>query len=239
MVYLHRVGSTNDVAKRLAEYGAPDGTLVLADVQTSGRGRYGRTWHSPEGGIYASLILRIVKQPDELPKLTIVTAIGACEGLRQATSLPIMVKWVNDLVLDGKKVGGILIEAKSSANTVEFVVVGIGVNVNVASFPDEIKSSATSLSEASGGELKRELLTASMLLGIERRYEELIRGEFDGVIESFDKLHFARGKVVEVSVGSQRFIGRVEGLGEGGELILLLEGGEIVKVTDGTMRVIG
>lgn len=229
-----------DIGKQLAEHGAPNGMLIIAGTQTCGRGRYGRSWVSPEGGIYASLILRGIKRPEDLLKLTILSAVGACEGLREATSLPVMVKWVNDLVLSGKKVGGILVEAKSSSSAVEYAIVGIGVNVNsnVELFPDELKSSATSLCEFAGRELSQERLMASMLEKLERRCEQLQCGEFDDVRQSFNRLHAAHGKLVEVRIGLHILVGRVEGVGESGELILRLKDGNVAKVMEGTMRLL-
>ncbi|MCS7254479.1 MAG: biotin--[acetyl-CoA-carboxylase] ligase [Armatimonadota bacterium] len=240
MVYMQSANSTNDVGKRLAEYNAPNGVLIVAETQTSGRGRFGRSWVSPEGGIYMSLILRTVTYPEDLLKLMVATAVGTCEGLRRVTSLPVMVKWVNDLILDGKKVGGILIESKSSGKEVEFAVVGIGVNANVDvnSFPSELRCRAISLHEVTGKELSREHIVASILDGLECRYEQLMSGEFEDVRQSFNRLHIAHGKLVEVNTGSHTFVGKVEGLGENGELTLRLENGNTVSVTDGTINLL-
>ncbi|MFA4029000.1 MAG: hypothetical protein GDYSWBUE_001582 [Candidatus Fervidibacterota bacterium] len=240
VVYIQSTGSTMDIAKELAEHGAPNGMLVIAERQTSGRGRFGRRWVSPEGGIYISLILRTPMRPEDLFKLTILSAVGVCEGLREATSLPVMVKWINDLMLCGKKVGGILVEAKSSLSAVAYAIVGIGVNVNtdVSSFPDELKGNATSLCEFVGSELPRENILASMLAKLECRYEQLLCGEFEDARQSFNRLHIAHEKLVEVRMGSHTITGHVEGVDESGGLILRLRDGNAVKVMDGTLMLL-
>ncbi len=122
------VTSTNDEAKRLARAGAPEGTVVLAAVQTGGRGRFGRTWESPSGGVYLSCVLRPGLAPVAMGPLPVALAIGAAEGLA-SLGVPVGLKWPNDLVVDGRKLGGVLVEMAAEADRVEWVVVGCGVNV--------------------------------------------------------------------------------------------------------------
>jgi len=240
-VYMQCVGSTNDVAEQIASGEAPNGTLVLAETQLSGRGRFGRIWFSPERtGIYASLIIRPPFLPKDMLMLTIATAVGVCEGLRNSTSLPVMVKWVNDLVLGGKKIGGILIETKASARGVEFAIVGIGVNVNTEakSFPKELRSVATSLKEFSGRYFQRERLLASTLAHLEHSYEVLLSGGFEKLRERYCQLHFTQGKLVEVTIDSESIVGVVKGLDEKGALILQLKDGVETTIISGTVRLL-
>jgi BirA family biotin operon repressor/biotin-[acetyl-CoA-carboxylase] ligase len=240
-VYMEHVDSTNDVAKQIAIEGAPNGALVLAEAQSAGRGRFGRSWFSPKlTGIYASFIVRPPFLPRELLILTIATAVGVCEGLRESTSLPVMVKWVNDLVLGGKKVGGILTEARASQSGVEFAIVGIGINVNTEAehFPSELRCVAISLKEFSGKQFRRERLLASMLAHLERVYEALLSNGFEKLRERYCQLHFAQGKLVEVTTGSGKLVGVVKGLDGRGALMLQLKGGVETAIISGTVRLL-
>lgn len=146
ILHFEETDSTNARARELADQGAPEGTLVVAERQTQGRGRKGRIWFSPPGaGIYASLILRPSIPPHEATRITFVTAVAAAEALLHLTDLNVRIKWPNDILVNGKKVAGILTEISTERGAVDYAVVGLGMNVNTPGFPDDISERATSI----------------------------------------------------------------------------------------------
>jgi BirA family biotin operon repressor/biotin-[acetyl-CoA-carboxylase] ligase len=179
VVYHKRVGSTNDIAKQLADAGEPEGTLVIADEQSGGRGRVGRTWIAPaRSSILMSLILRPALAPHQLARVTMAIALGACEGIRAATGLDAQIKWPNDILLNGKKCAGILAEGEIVGNQVEYVVVGLGVNVNFsAALVAGIPPDATTIADQLGKPFPRAPLTQFVLAKIEHYYLQLRAGE--------------------------------------------------------------
>ena len=158
--------STNTLAKELAKSGAPQGTVVIADRQTGGRGRMGRQFHSPAGqGIYLSVILRPGCRAEQLMHLTCAVAVAMCNAVEKAAGLRPQVKWINDLILGGRKVGGILTELSLDGAMVDFAVVGIGINCNqqAEDFPAALQEIAGSLTMAVGKSIDREALVAAMI----------------------------------------------------------------------------
>ena len=163
ILHFDSIDSTNDYAKKIA-YEVPEGTIVISEEQLSGRGRMGRGWTSPKGdGIWMSIILKPMIPPTEAAKLTQVAAAAVCKAIRQTTELPALIKWPNDIVVNGKKVCGILTEMAGELNEVNYIIVGPGINVNTSSFPEELKSKATSLFLEKGEKVDRNLLTASII----------------------------------------------------------------------------
>ena len=146
IIHFRETDSTNARAKELAVQGAPEGTLIVSESQTEGRGRKGRAWFSPsEAGIYVSLILRPNIPPSEAPRITFLTAVSAVEALLALTSLEVTIKWPNDILVKGKKIAGILTEISAEMDAIDYVVVGLGMNVNNPHLPDDIEDKATSV----------------------------------------------------------------------------------------------
>jgi len=165
------IGSTNDTALMLAERGAPEGTVVGADLQTAGRGRRGRSWASPPGaGLYVSVVLR----PDArtVPLVTIAAGVAVADAIGEAIGLAAVLKWPNDVYLGGRKVAGILAEAGSSHAGVHHIVLGVGVNVGRASYPPEVAARATSLEHEVGRPVDRGLVLGCCLAALGARYRE-------------------------------------------------------------------
>lgn len=179
VVYHERVGSTNDIAKQLAEVGEPEGTVVIADEQVAGRGRLGRSWIAPaRSSILMSLILRPVLASSRMLRVTMAVSIGACDAIRTETELNAQIKWPNDILLNGKKCAGILVEAQTVDEKTEYVIVGLGVNVNFsAASVDGIPSNATTIADELGHTLSRVHLVQAILREIERYYLRLGAGE--------------------------------------------------------------
>ncbi|MBI4264549.1 MAG: biotin--[acetyl-CoA-carboxylase] ligase [Acidobacteria bacterium] len=176
------MASTNDLAAALAERGVEEGCIVMADAQSAGRGRYGRTWVSPPGaGLYVSIVL--TPPPHTVPLLTIAAGVAVAEGIRAATGLDSHLKWPNDVYLGERKVAGVLAEAAPATATasVQYVILGIGINVAPAAYPPEIASRATSLEVELGRAVDRGLLLAECLCALAARYADL-QGGREGMV---------------------------------------------------------
>ncbi len=220
MVYHESVGSTNDIAKQLAEAGEAEGTLVITDEQTAGRGRLGRTWIAPaRSSILMSLILRPALAPHQIARVTMAVSLGACDGIRDETGLDARIKWPNDILLKGKKCAGILSEAGTVGDQVEYVVVGLGVNVNfsIASAAG-VPRGATTISDELGRAISRERLTQALVRETERYYTRLQAGE--DLRTEWKSRMITLGKRVRAELGHEVEEGIAEDVDEDGALLL-------------------
>lgn len=235
IVHYFRVTSTNSVALTLAAEGAPHGTVVLAEEQTAGRGRFGRVWYSEKSsGIYASVILRPPLAPAAAPALTLMAGVAAHRALTAATGLPVDIRWPNDLLIGGKKVGGILTEMHAEPSQVRFVIVGIGINVNQEKFPGELSAAATSLRVESGKMQPRAELLVRLLREFENDYNRFVREGAETVTERFSRVSsYAVGKRVSVTTGAESYGGTTAGLSAEGLLRVKRDDGETVTVIAG------
>jgi BirA family biotin operon repressor/biotin-[acetyl-CoA-carboxylase] ligase len=232
--YSKEIDSTNRKARDLADDGAPEGSLVLSEAQTKGRGRKGRTWFSPpEGGIYISLILRPTISPAEAPKFTLLTAVAIAEALISMTSLNIQIKWPNDILVDGKKMAGILTEMNSEMDEVNYIVVGLGLNVNTPKFPDEIQGIATSVLIETGKVFPRAKLIQEYLARYEAYYDIYKKIGFDSIIDRWKDLSEIIGKKVEVEVIGNQFVGEALDIDSDGALILKDDQGDEHRIISG------
>lgn len=190
---LSTVTSTNDLALRMADAGASEGTTLVAEAQTAGRGRRGREWFSPPGsGVYVSVILRPV-QGDErqqvaawlTARITLAAGVALAEGVRASTALPVELKWPNDLVFDRRKLGGILTEMTTTGSDGPAVVVGMGINVRATSYPTELAATATSIETELGRPIDRALVLVETLAALGARYEDLRAGRLDAILTAW------------------------------------------------------
>ncbi|CAG0952499.1 BirA family transcriptional regulator, biotin operon repressor / biotin---[acetyl-CoA-carboxylase] ligase [Anaerolineae bacterium] len=179
VIYHERVGSTNDIAKQLADAGEPEGAVVIADEQIAGRGRLGRSWVAPAGSsILMSLILRPMIAPAQMPRVTMAVALGACDAIHAKTHLDAQIKWPNDILVRGKKCAGILAESGIVGEQLEYVIVGLGLNVNfAASSVEGIPPDATTIADELGRAFPRAQLAQAILRNGERYYLRLSAGE--------------------------------------------------------------
>jgi len=237
ILWFPTLASTNDTAKELAETGRNEGTCTIADEQTRGRGRQGRTWHSPPGAaLYLSLLLRPTLHPEKLQLLTVVGAIAAAETANDFVDNDSIldIKWPNDLLINGKKVCGILVESAFEGNRIKYVVVGIGFNLNQTSFPDDLSDSATSLRLQTGSEYDREEFALRLLSNLGRWYLELQQGKSEEVINKLGELSsFIVDKTVTVDLGGQQITGVTRGVTETGSLRIRQDSGEVIVVNSG------
>jgi BirA family biotin operon repressor/biotin-[acetyl-CoA-carboxylase] ligase len=233
--HFFRVDSTNRVALDLGYAGEPEGTVILAEEQTAGRGRMGRSWHSERAsGIYVTLLLRPTISPVQAPLLTMMAGLSAYAAIQEQTGLQLDVKWPNDLIMNGKKLGGILTEMHAEPNLVRFLIVGIGLNVNQKEFPAELDSIATSLRAESGKNQSRLELLARLLRGFESDYNRFLRDGSNSVTKRFAQVSsYARGKKVRVTNGSESYVGVTAGLRPEGLLQIQREDGALVTVLAG------
>ncbi len=233
-----KTDSTNRVAMELGYADEPEGAVVLAEEQTAGRGRAGRSWHSERGtGIYVTLLLRPKISPMQAPLLTMMAGLSARVAVQALTALTVDLKWPNDLLLAGKKLGGILTEMYAEPSQVRFLVVGIGINVNQERFPPELSAIGTSLRAQTGRSQSRMELLVRLLREFENDYNRFLREGAGSVTERFEAVSsYARGKRVSVSNGTENYSGVTAGLSPEGLLRVEREGGSIVTVIAGDVR---
>jgi BirA family biotin operon repressor/biotin-[acetyl-CoA-carboxylase] ligase len=232
--HFETLNSTNDLAKELAAQGAPEGTMVVAETQTGGRGRLGREWDSPPGvGLYVSLVLRPMLPPMELPQITLTTAVAVVRAVRRVAGLAPGIKWPNDLLVNGKKLAGILTEMETESDRIRHVVVGLGLNVNNPAFPPELAVTATSLALTAGGTFSRVELLKAWLEEFEDLYDRFLNQRFPEILEEWKAAAVTLGRTVTVRQGPREISGQALDVAPDGALLLRTAGGEIVRVTSG------
>jgi BirA family biotin operon repressor/biotin-[acetyl-CoA-carboxylase] ligase len=236
--YFAAVDSTMRVAAEMAERGESPGTVVLADEQTAGRGRFDRSWVSPPGvNLYFSLILRPALATVDAPLLTLALGLAVAEALRQGAGVACDLRWPNDVLLGGKKCCGILTELAAEGDRVRHVIAGIGVNVNQAEMPAELAATATSLRLETGREHSREALLDEILRQADHFTGLLVEGGAPAIVELFTRASsYARGKRVVVVDGGTGRTGLTAGLTPAGTLLLRQDDGAIVPVVAGSVR---
>jgi BirA family biotin operon repressor/biotin-[acetyl-CoA-carboxylase] ligase len=235
VLWYAEVGSTNDVAGALANRGEPEGTVVVADAQSAGRGRHGRTWASPSGaGLYMSIIVRPPAHAVRL--LTIAAGVALAEGIHAATGLQPLLKWPNDVYLGGRKLAGILAEAGSSSAGVQHVVVGCGLNLMPAAYPPDVAARATSIESELGRPIDRGLVFVECLAALHLRYGELQSRTSAAIVARWrDRAASTLGRRVEWDAAGVTRHGVAEDIDDTGAL-LVREGAARTRVISGEVR---
>lgn len=237
VISYRKVDSTNTVAYKLAEDGIDEGTVILAEEQAKGKGRHGRNWVSPSrGGVYMSCILRPKIAPVEIPKITLLVAVAAAKALREMCGLDANIKWPNDILINNRKVCGILTEMKAEQDSVDFIVLGIGINVNTE--PGDLPKGATSLKEEMrhGGRAEgvtRVALVKKVLEKLEEYYSILKKDGFKPIIEEWRHLTAMLGSRVRVVLPNRTFEGQAHNVDPDGALVVRLDSGILEKVSSG------
>ena len=260
--YKKETGSTNTDCKQLAAQGEPHGTLAVAETQLSGRGRRGRGWESPAGeSIYMSLLCRPDFSPDKASMLTLVMGVAVAEGVERYTGLAAKIKWPNDIVVNGKKICGILTEMEMGLETkeIQYLVIGVGINVNngftqmqetgdreaarEAAFPEELRGRATSLfleSGQSGQRILRAPLVQDVMEAFEKYYELFLQTyDLSLLKERYNGYLVSRNRAVKVLDPKGAYTGTAREIDDAGDLLVETEGGEIKKVYSGEVSVRG
>jgi BirA family biotin operon repressor/biotin-[acetyl-CoA-carboxylase] ligase len=234
--YFHHreVTSTNDVAKLLAREGCPHGTVIVAEAQSRGRGRLGRSWLSPPGaGVYFSLVLRPDFEPPLAPRITLLAGVAVARAIQSLSSLEPKIKWPNDVLLGERKVAGILMEMEAEADLIHYLVLGVGVNANMdrAQLPESLN--ATSLFLETRTTHSRCELLARVLYELESLWDELLSRGFEPVAEMWRKMSFTLGKIVKVEKKEEILCGQAEDIDEHGCLLVRDQEGRIHRVSHG------
>jgi len=228
------VDSTNEVAKKLALDGEGEGTVVIAERQTRGRGRYGKTWISPTGGVYLSIVLKPRIEPEEAPKVTFTAGVSVAKAIRNLYNLDAKIKWPNDVLIKEKKVCGILTEVNAT-DILNFVILGIGINANVDTkeFPEEIAKGAVSLKEELGKEVDIEELVNEVLNQIDAHYSLFKEKKFKAILREWSKLSATLWRKVKIVTRDRVIEGVAVGIDKNGSLIVETPERKIEKVIAG------
>jgi BirA family biotin operon repressor/biotin-[acetyl-CoA-carboxylase] ligase len=234
--WLETAGSTNDVAARLAGAGAEEGTVVVAETQTAGRGRMGRVWHSPPGaGLYVSIVLTPPHTP-AAALLTLGAGVALADGVQAATGLGAEIKWPNDLIVAGRKLAGILAESAAQGGALQFIVLGFGLNLRPAAYPPELAQRVTSIEAETNRPADRAVILAEILAAIAERYADLGQGRFDVILGAWrERARSLRGSAVEWDSGGAVMRGRAEDIDDTGAL-LVRAGGSVHRLVAGEVR---
>jgi BirA family transcriptional regulator, biotin operon repressor / biotin---[acetyl-CoA-carboxylase] ligase len=242
LYYYEEISSTNDETFLLGVAGAPEGTVLIAESQSAGKGRMQRLWHSPAGSnIYTSIILRPNMTPAEAPQISILAGVAVAEVLNGYCPDRIKLKWPNDVLINGKKVCGILSQVKTAASKVDFIVLGIGINVNISynEFPKELCNLATSLDMETGRENSRLELIISLYENLAKWYKQLLQNGFNPIKKRWLSLSPMIGEMVQVKFQEEAVSGKAIGLDDDdGSLILLTADNKEVKVSAGDATII-
>ncbi|MFY0543096.1 biotin--[acetyl-CoA-carboxylase] ligase [Brevibacillus sp. H7] len=223
-IYAHdTVVSTQLLAHEAASKGAPEGTIVLAEQQIGGKGRLGRAWHSPKGtGIWMSLIIRPAIPLPKTPQMTLLTAVTVAKTIRKTADVPVLIKWPNDIFIEDKKVCGILTELNAESDRVNYLVIGIGINVNSveSDFPEDLQDVATSLRIASGEPIRRAAFIQTFCRVFEEEYDHYLQHGFERAKREWETYSYSIGRQVTVRTLHTTLEGRAVGLDEEGVLIV-------------------
>jgi BirA family biotin operon repressor/biotin-[acetyl-CoA-carboxylase] ligase len=233
------IDSTQTAAHQLVAQGAAEGTLVIAEKQTAGRGRMGRKWHSPKGkGIWMSLVLEPRIPVHFSPQLTLLAAVALCRAIQQVVPIDVGIKWPNDLLVNGKKISGVLLETRAEDERLQYIVAGIGIGVNLKpeDYPEELKALATSLAIESGQTVDREKLICAVLKEFEELYELYHQQGFTPIRLLWEALTVSLHRPIRVHTSNGPVEGVAESIDDMGALTVRLAGGETMKVYSGDVE---
>lgn len=243
LTFFEQVDSTNLYAKRIAEGGFLDGTVIMANEQLNGRGRMGRDWVSPKGkGIWMTIMLKPRISPADASKVTLLAACAVCKAIEEISGLYTKIKWPNDIVLNGKKLCGILTEMSAEIDEINYLIIGIGVNVNIdlEDFPKELQAIATSIKIEKGLGVIRKELAAGIINNFERYYKGFIKtGSIKDYINEYKERSAVLGKEVRVTSSTLEIQGTVVDISEDGQLQLEMQDGTIKEIISGEVSVRG
>ena len=231
--FLAETDSTNaEISRRLAKHPPEQGLIILADSQTDGKGRLGRTWYSAPGtGVYISTLIRPNLPPEQLPILTLMAGLATAIAVNEFISNRVQLKWPNDLLLNGKKIAGVLCENYSTQPPA--VIIGIGINVNHSQFPSEIKDIATSLKLETGLKINRTSLIKNLIIQLDFQYNELKNNEIEKLLERWCQNTDLFGKTITINKGNQKITGKALRLDKLGRLVIADKSGDELVLDSG------
>lgn len=238
--FVKETDSTNSWIRRLAKEGAESGTLAVAEFQSEGRGRFNRKWEAPQGSsIMMTLLLRPEFPPQHASMLTLVMGLSVARAIEKL-DFKVSIKWPNDVVISRKKICGILTEMGTKGNEIDYVLIGVGINVNLKEFPEEMQDKATSLMLESGREFDRSQIIGLIMEQFEENYEKFIKTcDFTYLMEDYERILTNMGQSVRVLDGKKSFEGISRGINKKGELLVERKNGTISEVCAGEVSVRG
>ena len=228
--------STNDLIEKFARDGIKEGIAVFAEAQTNGRGRLGRKWISPRRkGLWFSLLLRPQLRPDEATQITVASATALRRAIQKVTGLKAQIKWPNDILIAGRKTAGILTELRAELDRINYIILGIGVDVNLnpTDFPADLRKAATSLKAELGRPVCRPELAGQILRELDADYARIVGGQFSKVSDEWEAHCDTIGRNVSIRIGERLLRGRAESLGEEGALLLRTDHGHLERIVGG------
>jgi BirA family biotin operon repressor/biotin-[acetyl-CoA-carboxylase] ligase len=231
--------STNTLAMGLAADGVPEGTVVIAETQTSGKGRLGRKWISPKGNLYLSVVLRPNIPIHKAPLITLTGAVAVASAIRTTSGLEAGIKWPNDILISGKKVCGLLTEMSAEQDRIRHIVLGIGVDVNMemGELPPDVRSLSTTLAAEAGAKINRTALLQQVLRDLERWYQKFLANDGD-VLDEWKKLNITVGNRITVSGAGEALNGLAQGVDSDGRLIMRLDNGTVRTLAAGDVTIV-
>ncbi len=236
------IDSTNNYAKKIASEGCAHGTVVVADRQTMGRGRIGRQWQSDSAdGLWFSIVVRPELEPENIQVITLAASVAVVEAIKETQGIICGIKWPNDIILDGRKLGGILTELSAEPGHVNYVVVGIGINVNqdLEHFDYEIRQKAVSLKMYDNKAVQRSKLLGSILTSFEKLYKSVLLGKNKDIIDKWTEYSVTIGKEVKVAYRNVEYIGTAQSIAADGRLIVKCKDGVTREISAGEIQVRG
>lgn len=239
--YFESIGSTNNYAKKIALDGCKEGTIVITDQQTEGKGRLGRTWISkPKTSVLMSMVLRPNIHPTEASKITQIAAAAISVALNKMIDAEVKIKWPNDVIINKKKISGILTEMSAELDYINYVIVGMGINVNVEEFQEDIAHIASSIKNETGVELSRSDLVVNIIKEFENLYNDFVAtGKLDKTINICKENSITVGARVRIQSRSESYEAEAIDLNSDGELIIKKDNGEIINIVSGEVSVRG
>jgi len=242
IIFLDSTSSTNDVATKLgSKEKTPEGTVIIADEQKNGRGRFGRNWISPPGvNLYFTVILKPTLFPENISIVTLAAAVAVASSVREYTGIEAEIKWPNDILIHGRKIGGILVEMKSMGERIDLLNIGIGLNVNMQldTIPEDIRPFTTSLKTESKTDIDRCSLLNVILRQLEQIYKMILNGDKQTLINEWIQLNCTIGKEVSVQSQNSTIRGVADSVNDNGELRIRLESGNIETVNAGELKIL-
>lgn len=242
IIHFEEIDSTNNYAKKIANDGSPHGTVVVAEKQTLGRGRMGREWKSYNSeGLWFTIILRPDLEPENIQIVTLAASVAVVEGIFETQGIVCGIKWPNDIILNNCKLGGILTELSAEPGHVNYVVIGIGINVNqdLCSFDDEIKNKATSLKIHTGIPVPRVKVLGSILTRFEDIYSTMLQGNTQEIINRWSRYSVTLGKAVTIKIKDIEYNGLAQSITSDGKLVVKCNDGTVREISAGEVQVRG
>jgi birA, biotin-[acetyl-CoA-carboxylase] ligase region len=240
IIHFDSIESTNNIARQKAAEGCPDGFLVIAEEQTAGRGRLGRRWVTPKSSSIAmSLVLKPNIAPNDAPGITLIAGLSVCRAIEGCLHINSGIKWPNDIIINGRKACGILTEMSAEMDAINYVIAGIGINVNIKEFPEDIKNIATSLCIEKGTAVSRKEVLSSVLLEFEGLYDRFKESGLSSIMDDFKAHSVTLGNMVRVQGQGVSFEGEAVDITGDGILLVRLSDGTVKKVISGDVSVRG